>query len=187
MVYKKILEGMTVRLRSVELKDAEITYQMRSHPEKSSYIHKAAGTVVDQRAYIERQREREGDYFFLIENRKNEPIGMKGLYGHDPLNSTIESGRFMGFGTQIENMEALYLSFGFAFNVLGVERINMSVLELNTAMYGIQQKFGARELRRKYNPEFGCNDIDSVLTREAYEKYGEKINRLIKRFAERNQ
>lgn len=187
MIYEKKLEGYTVRLRSVREEDAEITYKMRSDPKKSKYIHEIQGGVEAQRRYIHEQRKKEGDYLFLVEDIHGTPVGMKGLYNYDPVKKTIESGRFIGFGNAMENMEALHLSFCFAFHELNVEKIYMSVLEDNKVMYGIQQKLGVRVYEKKYNKEFGCADINSVLSKEVYSLSGAKIEALIKRFSERRK
>ncbi len=48
MVYDGLIEGKTVRLRSVEERDAEVTFRMRSDPEKSRFFHAADGTVENQ-------------------------------------------------------------------------------------------------------------------------------------------
>ena len=118
MVYDGYIVGKTVRLRSVEERDADVTFRMRSDPEKSRFFHAADGTVENQLEYIKKQRLKEGDYLFLIEDKEGNAIGMKGLYNYDAENMTIESGRFVGFGSQIQNMEALLLSYDFAFNNL---------------------------------------------------------------------
>ena len=49
MVYDKIIEGLTVNLRAIEVDDAEITFSMRSDSEKTKYMHPAYGTVENQR------------------------------------------------------------------------------------------------------------------------------------------
>ncbi len=185
MIYKSKIYGKTVQLRCIEERDAEITYIMRSDPEKSKYIHAAQGTVEDQRDYIRRIREKPGCFLFVIEDQKENVIGMKGLYHYDPLERWVVSGQFVGCGSQIQNMEALYLSFNFAFDELRVEKILMSVLENNVGMYNIQQKFGAEVCQKRYNEEFQCNSVDSVLTEEAYNKARMQIKVWIERFSQR--
>lgn len=47
MVYDSIIEGLTVKLRSIEESDAEVTYKMRTDPEKTRFVHQITGTVED--------------------------------------------------------------------------------------------------------------------------------------------
>ena len=185
MVYEGVITGKTVRLRSVEERDAEITYKMRSDPEKSRFFHAAKGTVADQLAYIRRQREEEGDYLFMIEDLQGNPIGMKGLYHHAPEKREIESGRFVGFGSQVQNMEALILSCDFAFDNLHVDTIHMAALEHNAVMLGIQKKLGVVFTDREKLEDLGCDNLHSVLTRSAYDVNRPKVYALINRFADR--
>lgn len=185
MVFDKVIYGLTVSLRSISEDDAEATFLMRSDDEKARHIHKANGTIEDQLEFIRAQRRREGDYLFVIEDLDGKPIGMKGVYDYDPIAKTVETGRFMNFGTQIQGVEALYLSFVFAFECLGVERILMSALEPNTNMLGMQEKFGVVTINKSFNPDFGCDSIYSVLTKDVFSKTGPKIYELVKRFAPR--
>ncbi len=185
MVYDGLIEGKTVRLRSVEERDAEVTFRMRSDPEKSRFFHAADGTVENQLRYIKSQREKPGDYLFLIEDNTGKAIGMKGLYEYNPDEGTIESGRFVGFGSQVQNMEALLLSFDFAFDKLHVKQINMAALENNTVMRGIQDKLGVEITYRERLEGFEYDNIHSVLKKEVYDEKKPKVEALINRFANR--
>ena len=185
MVYEKAIQGKTIRLRAVEESDAEVTYKMRSDPEKTRFIHAAQGTVEDQRNYIKGQREKPGDYLFVIEDCDGNPIGMKGMYNHNPEARTIESGRFIGYGSQVQNIEALVLSFDFAFDVLQVEKVIMSALESNTQMLSIQKKFGVEFTHREPCEGMEYDNLFSVLTREGYAVSKPKVESLIARFAGR--
>ena len=185
MVYEGVIKGKTVRLRSVEENDAEVTFKMRSDPEKSKYIHPMKGTVEDQRNFIRKQRDLPGDYLFLIEDLHGNPIGMKGVYNFNQEKNEVETGRFIGFGTQVQNIEALMLSFDFAFDVLKVDRIVMSALENNSMMLGIQKKFGVEFTYRDRYEGLEYDNLHSVLTKEAYSTSRPKVDALITRFAER--
>lgn len=183
MVYDRVITGKTVRLRSIEEKDAEITFKMRSDPQKSRVIHASSGTVEDQRLFIRRQREKPGDYLFVVEDLKGTPIGMKGIYDFDSVKRTVESGRYLGFGSQIQNIEAFCLGLDFAFDYLDVDTVRMSALEMNFGMLSIQNRVGATTLYRKFNEDFGCDSVYSILTRTAYRQYRPEIIRLVDRFA----
>lgn len=185
MVYDEEIVGRTVRLRSVTEDDAEVTLRMRTDPEKTRYVHSVPGDIDSQKAFIRSQMAKEGDYLFLVETLCGEPIGMKGVYNLDPAANSVETGRFISYGSQIQSIEALLLSFDFAFDILGVQKIHMSVLSDNTNMKGIQERFGVTVTEVEENPEFHCDNINSVLTREAYMQTRPRIITLIERFANR--
>lgn len=185
MIYDGEIVGRTVRLRSVTEDDAEVTLRMRTDPEKSRYIHSVPGDIESQRAFIRSQMAKEGDYLFLIETLDGKPIGMKGVYDFDPDTNSVETGRFISYGSQIQSIEALLLSFDFAFDVLGVQKIRMSVLSDNTNMKGIQERFGVTVTDVEKSAEFQCDTIYSVLTPDIYARARPKIIALIERFASR--
>ena len=66
MMYDGYIKGLTVQLRSIKESDAEVTFKMRSDPEKTKYVHRATGTVEDQRNYIINQMTLSGDYLFFV-------------------------------------------------------------------------------------------------------------------------
>lgn len=185
MVYPEIIQGLTVRLRSIGEDDALVTYKMRTDPEKARYVHPVHGTVEDQRLFIRRQREIPDDYLFVIEDLNGKPIGMKGVYNFDREKNEIETGRFIGYGSQVQNIEALKLSFDFAFDVLQVSQIVMSALENNQTMLGIQKRFGVTFTYRDRYESLDYDNIHSVLTRDAYGITKPKVEALIQRFAGR--
>jgi len=107
------------------------------------------------------------------------------VYNHDPVKKTVETGRFIGYGSQVENIEALKLSFDFVFDILGVDKIIMAALENNKVMLGIQKRFGV-EFTHKGRLEGIAQDVlYSVLTKEAYAISKVKVQKLIERFAGR--
>lgn len=185
MVYESPIVGLTVRFRAVEEADAEITHKMRSDPEKTQYVHRSTGTVSDQLTYIRKQRSLLGDYLFIIEDLSGNPIGMKGVYNYDEKEKTCETGRFIGYGSQVQNIEALKLSFDFAFDILKAERIRMAALEDNSVMLGIQRRFGVDFIGRELVEDLNRYNVCSVLTKEVYEVSRIKVEALIKRFANR--
>ncbi len=185
MVYDDVIYGLTVRLRAVEESDAEITHMMRSDPQKTQYIHRSTGTVSDQLAYIRKQRKLPGDYLFIVEDLTGKPIGMKGVYNYNKNEKTCETGRFIGYGSQVQNIEALKLSFDFAFDVLKVEKIYMAALENNSVMLGIQKRFGVEFTGKELVEDIGQYNICSILTKKAYSESKSRIEALIRRFANR--
>ncbi len=183
MVYDKIIEGLTVNLRAVEVDDAEITFSMRSDSEKTKYMHPAYGTVENQREYIKKQREKDGDYLFVVTDKEGKIIGMRGIY--DVSNDHAESGRTIGYGDAFQNMEALILGLDFAFDILGVNKIFMDAAVDNQSVRGIQIQLGAKEYKRDRLPGLEYEYVFSVLDKADYINTKEKIMRLIEMHVQR--
>ena len=185
MVYDIIIRGLTVQLRQIEESDADLTFKWRTDPEKSRFVRPVKGTVDDQLNFIKWQRKEPDDYLFIIEDLKGNPIGMKGVYNFNHEKNEVETGRFIGYGSPVQNIEALKLSFDFAFDVLNVDHVVMSALENNDVMLGIQKRFGVVFTYRDRYEGLDYDNLHSVLTREAYAVSKPKVEALIKRFANR--
>lgn len=185
MIYEKEIIGLTVKMRSVAESDAEVTYQMRMDSEKVKYMHKVRGTVEDQRNYIKAQREKKGDYLFLVTDLDDQPIGMRGIY--DVTEISAESGRTIGYGDAFQNMEALLLGIDFAFDVLGVETVYMDAAADNSTVRGLQQQIGAKEYKREFLQHLGYEYVFSTLSKADYFPNREKIMRLIERHVKRGR
>lgn len=185
MIYENEIVGLTVKLRSVEEADAEETFKMRVDGNKVKYMHKITGTVEDQRNYIRVQRQKPGDYLFLVTDLQNHPIGMRGIY--DVTEERAESGRTIGYGDAFQNMEALLLGIDFAFDVLGVETVYMDAAADNSSVRGLQQQIGAKEYKREYLPQLDYEYVFSTLSKEDYLPNRQKIMNLIERHVKRSK
>lgn len=179
MVYPEEIKGLTVRLRSIAVEDAEVTYMMRMDREKVKFMHKINGSVEDQKNYIIKQRSKAGDYLFVVLDYSNNIIGMRGIY--DVKDNSAESGRTIGYGDAFQNMEALLLGFDFAFDVLKVEKIFMDAAVDNHSVRGIQVQIGAIEYKRGYQDGLEYEYVFSVLSKEDYQKNRKRIMALIEK------
>ena len=122
MVYPEQLEGMFVTLKSIDLDDAEFSYNIRQDSTKNKYLHKVTGGVEKQREWIKQQRQREGDYFFIVWNKKGERIGTIGVY--NIVDDEGEGGRILiNSDDPFSIFEASLLTSRFAFNVLKLATI----------------------------------------------------------------
>lgn len=186
-IYDGYLIGKTIRFRSMDEGDAEITHRMRNDPDKARFIRpmRGEGSVEDQRAFIRKQRMTPMDYLFLVEDFEGNAIGMKGVYNYNKQENMVETGRYLGFGTQIQNIESFKLGFDFAFDYLKVDKVIMSALEINTRMLSLQKRFGTEYAYRDRYEELEYDSIYSILTKEKYKMTKPKIEKLISRFSNR--
>lgn len=178
MVYNGILEGKYVNLRSVEEKDAEFTLSLRQDPILTKYLPKLDITLEQQISWIRKQRNLEGDYYFLIESKDGKNIGVIGVY--DVKNDCAETGRIAVVGSSFESIEAQLLSFDFAFDVLKLEKTVNYVMADNAHALRFSQLFGSSS-SEPYMDKDGHVRIDGVITKEAFFRSRNKIVKMLYR------
>lgn len=140
MVTEDII-GKYVTLSSATEEDAPFALAIRQDPKMTKFLPRLDITVDQQIAWIRRQREMEGDYFFIV--RKNdERVGVVGLYdfrGGD----TSGIGRVAMKGGFLANREAFLLVMRFGFKTLGLKTFSDWVYAENDRAIKFFNFFGA--------------------------------------------
>ncbi len=179
MVYDKILKGKYVKLRSIELSDAEFSMKIRQDKKKTKYLHVVEASVEKQIEWIKKQRKMEGDYFFITESLSDEGIGTLGIY--DIKKKVGHLGRLLMVGNPFQTFEAIILAMHFAYDILDLDELYGDVQVENTPSLHISEAVGFH---------FDTPVYDEVLDRwfrygKAYKSefssYKSKINDLIYR------
>ena len=178
MVYDGIIEGKYVNLRSVEEKDAEFTLSLRQDPILTKYLPKLDITLEQQVNWIKNQRVKEGDYYFIVENKEGERIGVLGVY--DVNENHGETGRIAIVGTAFESIEAQLLSFVFSFDILKLDYTVNYVFADNIHALRGSQLFGSKS-SEPYEDENGNMRIDGVITKESFLRSKEKLVKMLYR------
>ncbi len=181
MVYEKDIEGKFVTLRSITVDDAEFSYNLRKDPRFVSIMGQPAPSVEKQRAYIERQRLKPGDYYFVVYNKVGEKIGLIGVY--DIEGDSAEFGRELNIGEPYETMEAEILNLDFARLVLGLKNSRAIVYKHNDKQYNMLKKRGGQVIT-----EIDHNGIPSYLlesTLEEQNKRMESVRKMLNKLAEK--
>jgi len=88
------LRGYGYALRPVRPEDAALIVALRN--EGGPYINRGAQDEREQRAWISRYLEREGDYYFVAERMRDaRPDGLAAIYDVDAQARRAEWGRFV--------------------------------------------------------------------------------------------
>lgn len=177
MIYSKTIRGSFVYLKSVDLDDASFTLSVRQNPSFTAFLPKLDISLDKQKEWISKQKEKKGDYFFVIFNNKGERIGTSGVY--DVKNGSAETGRLTSIGNPLESLEAQYLSFVFAFDILKLKSTRCFVYKDNTKAIHLSEFFGTTFLPSRI--ENGIEICDGILTREAFKEKEKFIRRIIYR------
>ena len=144
MVYDGVIEGKYVDLRSCTEDDAEFTRDIRRDPEFSKFFPVLDNTVEQQKTWIKHQREKKGDYFFVVWNKAGERIGTISIY--DVEGEYAESGRLaIKSNNPFDAIEAQILSFRFAFGVLGLNCINGYIFADNERAIRFNKQFAGKQ------------------------------------------
>lgn len=123
MKHELYAEGVAYRLRPVRLDDAQFIIDLRlEDPDRNQYIHKISPDLTLQQEWLARYFEREGDFYFVIENKiGGEPEGLIGIY--DIENNKAEWGRWVIRRGSLAATESLDLLFKLSFDTLGLDEL----------------------------------------------------------------
>ena len=142
------LRGKFVRLRPIQVADAEMTFRWRQS-ERAALLNRGARTVAEQVAWIAARLPSEHN--FIIELlATGRPVGMLSLTGIDVVHRHAEPGRFLigepeavqGIPVAVEAMKLLY---ELAFERLALIRVYGTVPADNPLMLKWQKYLGMKE------------------------------------------
>lgn len=140
MVYDEVIQGRYVELKSATIEDAEFTLAVRQDPEFNRYLPRINNTLEQQKEWISKQRDKAGDYFFVVWDKSGNRIGTISIY--DIEGEQAEAGRLTMRGNAFQSIEAQLLSFQFAYNILGLRNVISYIYTENERALRFTQQFG---------------------------------------------
>lgn len=138
-----LIDGDAFSLRPVMPEDSEFIVALRIDKSLSRFIHATSADPAAQRAWIERYFEREGDYYFIIENRVTRtPEGTISIHDADPDRVTAEWGRWILRPQSLASVESVMLVYRVAFARLGLQSIYCRTLAENKKVVSFHTSCG---------------------------------------------
>jgi len=154
MVFEKEIIGKYSKLRSVKTEDAEFILSLRLDDSLNKYINKVDDDIKKQEEWISLQQQREGDYYFLILDLNNKPLGTISLY--NIKENDAEFGRWVSKGNMILNIESVLLIHKFAFEYCDLDLVYTNTMVENKKVVNFHKRFGATiEDKHIYDKETG--------------------------------
>ena len=178
MIIDGMLEGKYVNLISCTEADAEFTRDIRKNPEFVKYLPEIDNSLDQQKAWIKSQRAKEGDYFFVVWDKSGNRIGTVSVF--DILGQKGKTGRLVLKGNALQNIEAQYLSFDFAFNTLNVQDLWGFIYTENHRAIRFAQTFGVTIEEPKEN-DTGRSIREVWFSKKNFNEQINKIHRMIYR------
>ena len=148
--------GKNIDLRLVEIDDAEFILALRLDPELNQYLSPVENDLDKQREWIKTHRLYSRDFYFIIQNKKQELVGTIRVY--DIKDSIFCWGSWIVVpeARKYASFESVFLVYRFVFFGLGLDQTNFDVRKKNKKAVDFYQRFGATI--------FGETDLDYLMT-----------------------
>lgn len=135
--------GHHIVLRNATIDDAAFIVRLRTDPIKQRYISATSPEVAQQVAWLERYQHATDQAYFVVEDKRGDPVGTIRIY--DPVDDSFCIGSWvMQAGTTVNHAaEALIVTYRYAFEVLGFNRSYFAVRHANRSVWRFMERFGA--------------------------------------------
>lgn len=171
------LIGKSVDLRAVETDDAQFILSLRNDKSISEYLPRLNITLDEQRKWISEQRDKEGDYYFLIIDKNGNRLGTVSIY--DIVDNHGENGRLACRGQAYQVMEAQYLISVFTFDTLKLDFFVSNIAVDNLSPQKIIKYFGGVIEEGLFDYK-GMRTVHGITTRDGFYSNIEKYERFFK-------
>ncbi|MDY3694514.1 MAG: GNAT family N-acetyltransferase [Proteus mirabilis] len=176
MSYK--LESKTIKLRLVEIDDAEYILSLRKNEKYNKHLSKASNTLDDQIEWINRYKQKESkldEFYFLILRNDGKKCGTIRVY--DIIDNSFCWGSWIldENKTTTAAIESALLIYKFGFEIMKFSRSHFDVRKDNSAVISFHKKFNAHQINEdslNYYFEIFPNDIKKV--NKKYSRFMEK-------------
>lgn len=169
--------GKYVTLSSATEEDARFSLEIRQEPKMTKYLPRLDISVEQQIAWIKTQRTAEGDYFFIVRNKKNERVGVLGLYDFRDTSAGI--GRVAMKGGFFANREAFFLTMHFAFKNLGLKKLADWVYAENSRAIKFFNFFGAHMNEPQFDEHRNIFYRNFFYTADEFDDMKERVKKII--------
>ena len=137
------LRGKYIDLLCAETSDAEFTLNIRNDSELTKYIPSIKTSISNQIMWINEQRNRAFDVFFVIKKKDGIPLGTISYYDFNSDNKSCEIGRYISHGNAFENIEAVLLMLDYLFCEYDLAWILLNIHQNNMPVISLWKRFGA--------------------------------------------
>jgi diamine N-acetyltransferase len=142
-----MLSSPRIRIRAIEEADLSLIASWRSDPSVYEYFYEYLPiSLREQKNWYEKQLNNSNEFNFVVADKDNKPIGTVSIYNIDRRNRKADWGRLIigdkdylsgGYGTEIE-----VLILEYSFEHLNLHKLCCEVIEDNTNVIGLHEKFG---------------------------------------------
>ena len=123
--------------------DAAFILSLRCDPKKSRFLHETENNLEKQIAYLEHYFTLDNEWYFIIENKKHEPLGTNRFYNVHGTQYTSGSWLMKDGALPQETLEGVLLSRKMAFEMLGFRKNCFDVRKENKKVVRFHKILGS--------------------------------------------
>jgi len=167
--------GRNINLRTVTIEDAEFVLSLRMDSDRNKFISNVDNDICKQVEWIESYKIRESkkiEYYFVIENKTREQLGVVRLY--DFVNESFCWGSWIikKGSPPYASIESALLVYELSFYHLLFDSSHFDVRKENIKVIDFHIRFGAKIISDdELNYYFKYNKIDYESIKSKYKKY----------------
>ena len=151
-----MITGKNIDLRPIDINDAEFILSLRLDPELSKHLNPVENSLEKQREWIKSCMADTQQWYFIIQNKKQQPVGTVRIYDIQGKSFCWGSWIVLPEARLYASFESAVLLYEYAFFELGFESTHMDVRKKNESVIRFHLKFGATITHE--------NDLDVFLT-----------------------
>ncbi len=138
-----MLIGKNIDLRKVEVYDAAFILSLRLDPELNQHISKVENNLAKQEEWIRKYKLDDKEHYFIIQNKKEEPIGTIRIYDTKEDCFCWGSWIVKPEARMYASLESVVLLYDYAFFNLGFNYTRFDVRKKNEKALNFYLRFGA--------------------------------------------
>ncbi len=170
------VSGKNINLRTVTENDAGFVFTLRQDIKKTQHLSKITGTVQDQIDWIKEYKKREllgSEYYFIIESKKNEPLGLVRMYDFKGKSFCWGSWLIKDGAPKSTAIESAIQIYEFAFYKRKFTQSHFEVQKGNDKVIAFHKRFGAEVVDENEDEYF------FIISKAIYEKTKQRYKRYI--------
>lgn len=140
---KNFIEGKYINLRDVEEEDARFILNLRTNAKKTRFLHPTNNDLQQQIDYLNRYKTKRDEWYFIIMDKKNIPIGTVRIYDVHEDDFCWGSWLIVDGMPPQTALESALMVYDYAFDVLGFNKVHFDVRKGNIQVQRFHEMFGA--------------------------------------------
>jgi len=163
-----MLESKTIRLRYVEVNDAEFILSLRLDSRYNLFLSSVENDLESQRKWIKKYKKEEEDgtqFYFIIERHDGTPCGTVRIYDLRENSFCWGSWILNENKSKYAAIESALLVYQYGFEYLGFTKSHFDVMKKNLKVIDFHKKFGAQIVDEDSDNlyfEIYKNDVDNT-------------------------